>query len=113
MQRINDEAVAIEPQTHSATVHLQNHQVLHTQIVVLAFGNFPPSNPRVETAEFYQSDRYVKSAWSNKALNELNSEESANNLAQEFLKQLETEGKYSQLFGVQSQQTTASTAKLL
>lgn len=76
LKRINDEAIAIESHTDGAIVHLQSHQVLHAQKVVLALGNFPPNNPPVQTPEFYNSDRYIRCAWSSDALGRLNSEES-------------------------------------
>ena len=75
LERHYDEAIAIKPQADGATVYLQSNQVLHTQKIVLALGNFPPSNPPVKTGDFYNSSRYASSAWSANALRALHPNE--------------------------------------
>lgn len=75
LERCRNEAVAIELQPEGAAVRLQSDRILHVQKVVLALGNFPSSHPPVQTPNFYTSRRYIGSAWSAKALSNLNPKE--------------------------------------
>lgn len=75
LERINDEAVAIVLGSDGTTIHLSGNQVLQAERVVLALSNFPPSPPPIETDTFYNSRRYVGSAWSAEALSALDPEE--------------------------------------
>lgn len=75
LEHHRDEVVAIEFHPDGATVHLQSHQVLRTQNIVLALGNFPSSHPPVETPDFYNNSRYIGSVWSVDALLQLSTEE--------------------------------------
>ena len=75
VERIQDEAIAIEPYPAGATVHLHSGRKLNSQKVILALGTPAPSHPAIHTPEFYSSPRYVASAWSVDALKGLKPEE--------------------------------------
>jgi len=75
LERLNDEAIAIEQTRNETTIHLRSQRRLQVQKVVLALGNFPPSHSPVDLPDFYDSSRYVGSAWSAEALSGLNLEE--------------------------------------
>ncbi|MBD2100075.1 FAD/NAD(P)-binding protein [Leptolyngbya sp. FACHB-261] len=83
LERLTNEAIAIHPTTvkgpsaamGGATLYLRNNQTLQVDKIVLALGNFPPSDPRVGDPSFYKSRRYRRSAWSADALTGLNSTE--------------------------------------
>lgn len=76
LQRLMDEAIAIKPGTEGATVFLRSGQTLQVHRIVLALGNFPPSDPPVPERSFYKSRRYIGSAWSADAINFVSSDES-------------------------------------
>jgi uncharacterized NAD(P)/FAD-binding protein YdhS len=60
----------IEPSAAGARIHLGNKRVLDADRVVLALGNFAPSDPQVagEYQNFYSSPRYVRDPWRADAL---------------------------------------------
>ncbi len=68
LERITDQVLGIQQTTNEATLHLQSGNSLQAQKVVLALGNPPPTNPNVDTPDFYKSDRYIRSGWSAQAL---------------------------------------------
>jgi uncharacterized NAD(P)/FAD-binding protein YdhS/predicted metal-dependent enzyme (double-stranded beta helix superfamily) len=59
LERLRDEAIAVETDTRCATIHLSSGKSLEAERVVLALGNFPPANPAVANSAFYQSQRYA------------------------------------------------------
>ncbi len=71
LERIQDEAVAILPKDRGAVVYLKTGQTVLADRVVLALGNFPPSDPEVADRSFYQSERYVSHPWTPGALDNL------------------------------------------
>ncbi|MDX2216004.1 MAG: FAD/NAD(P)-binding protein [Oculatellaceae cyanobacterium bins.114] len=64
LERVIDEAVALESNGDRATVFLQSGATIQAAQVVLALGNFPPRDPAIADPSFYQSDRYIRSGWS-------------------------------------------------
>lgn len=72
LECLQDEAEAICPSPEGAVVYLKNGQVLSEILavnqVVLALGNFPPSDPPVLDRSFYQSARYISNPWATQAL---------------------------------------------
>lgn len=64
LERIQDEAVAILPDNKVGRVQLQSGATLQAERIVLAVGNFPPSNPGVKDGSFYRSPRYSSDPWS-------------------------------------------------
>lgn len=60
LERLTDEAIALETTTERATIHLSNGKSLEADRVVLAVGNFPPADPPVADPSFYQSQRYLR-----------------------------------------------------
>lgn len=63
LERITSEAVALFPEDSGATIHLRNGQTVSADRVVLALGNFPPSDPEIADRSFYQSQRYISHPW--------------------------------------------------
>lgn len=74
LERIVDEAIAIETTTYSTKVYLRDGQCLHVQKAVLALGNFPASLPKPIVA--LGNNRNVRDAWSSDAIAQLNPEDS-------------------------------------
>lgn len=68
---IRNEAVAILPHGSGAVIQLKTGQTLQADRVVLALGNFPPSDPDVADRSFYRSQRYVGDPWAPDALDHL------------------------------------------
>ncbi len=64
---IYDEAIAIRHphSSHPLEIELAGGQLLQVDYAILALGNFPPGNPPVADNSFYNSPRYIASAWSN------------------------------------------------
>ncbi|OUL36847.1 hydroxyacylglutathione hydrolase [Nostoc sp. T09] len=75
LERIVDEAIAIETTSYSTKVQLSSGQWLHVQKAVLALGNFPALLPQ-PIAALGKDHRYVKDAWSSDAIADLNPEDS-------------------------------------
>lgn len=71
LERIEDEAISIKTDQESATVTLKSGRAIVANFVVLALGNFPPSDPVVKENIFYTSPKYVSYAWSTEALKPL------------------------------------------
>ncbi|NUO15499.1 MAG: phytanoyl-CoA dioxygenase family protein [Planctomycetaceae bacterium] len=67
---LNDEAVALEDD-QPALLHLRSGRVLRAKQAVLALGNFPPADPRIEDDSFFRSERYIAHAWSNNAVSRI------------------------------------------
>jgi uncharacterized NAD(P)/FAD-binding protein YdhS len=63
LECLEDEAIAIHPDGDRAIVCLRSGDNLSVDRVVLALGNLPPKPPAVTDPTFYQSRRYVRSAW--------------------------------------------------
>lgn len=72
--RVYDEAVAVKREDAAFRIELGNGEAIQADKVVLAFGNFLPANLPIPHQEFYQSDLYVASPWSAKALANLPAE---------------------------------------
>jgi len=68
---IRSEASAVLPAGSSAVIELKNGGSLGADRIVLALGNFPPSDPPVADRTFYRSKRYVRHAWGPEALETL------------------------------------------
>jgi uncharacterized NAD(P)/FAD-binding protein YdhS len=63
---IDDEAVDLSVNNDSAEVILGSGEILPSDRVVLAFGNFKPPHPSVPNIEFTRSDRYFQDPWSSR-----------------------------------------------
>jgi uncharacterized NAD(P)/FAD-binding protein YdhS len=59
-ERLTDEAIAIEKNGRSATIHLNSGKNIQADRIILALGNFPPRDPVVADPSFYQSKRYLR-----------------------------------------------------
>jgi len=66
--RVYEEAVAVKREEGVFRIVLASKETIQADKVVLAFGNFPPANLPIPHQEFYESDLYVASPWSGKAL---------------------------------------------
>lgn len=64
LERLTDEAIATKTDSQNVAVCLSSGEILAVDRVVLALGNFPPGKPPVADSSFYQSKRYIGSAWS-------------------------------------------------
>ena len=60
LERLTDEAIALETNTERATIYLRSGKSLEADRVVLALGNFPPADPAVADSSFYHSKRYFR-----------------------------------------------------
>ncbi|MEH2389626.1 MAG: FAD/NAD(P)-binding protein [Nostoc sp.] len=72
LEKIIDEAIAIETKPHNTIVYLSSGQCLYVQKAVLALGNFPAILPAPLAV---LDNRYVKDAWSADAITDLNPED--------------------------------------
>ena len=66
--RVAGEVVEISEGAESVTLALADGRVLSADQVVLAIGNFPPSDPPAGGDDFYRSLRYARDPWSPDAL---------------------------------------------
>lgn len=68
-QRIHDEAISLHLRNSQATLICRSGQNITAQKIVLALGNFPPSDPFVEQgADFYNHSAYIGYAWNPQTL---------------------------------------------
>ncbi|MBD2213225.1 FAD/NAD(P)-binding protein [Nostoc linckia FACHB-104] len=75
LERICDEAIAIETTTYNTEIQLSSGKSLHVQKVVLALGNFPASLPQ-SIAALGNNHPNVKDAWSTDAISNLRPDDS-------------------------------------
>lgn len=75
LERICDEAIAIETTTYNTRIQLSSGKSLHVQKVVLALGNFPASLPQ-PIAALGNNHANVKDAWSTDAISNLHPDDS-------------------------------------
>ena len=71
LEWIRSEASAVLSEGSSAVIRLKNGESLRADRVVLALGNFPPSDPPGADRTFYRSKHYVSHAWGPEALEAL------------------------------------------
>ena len=76
LERITDEAVAIEPENVGATVSLSNGESIQADRIVLALGNFSPADPPIQDRSFYKSSRYKGNAYSTEGLTDVEPDDS-------------------------------------
>ena len=67
----DDEAVDLSVDDSSAQVMLRSGEILQTDKVVLAFGNFAPPDPSVVDKTFVTSPRYFKDPWNDELYSSL------------------------------------------
>ncbi|MEH2072214.1 MAG: FAD/NAD(P)-binding protein [Nostoc sp.] len=72
LERIFDEAIAIETKSSSTLIYLNSGQYLDVQKAVLALGNFPAIMPKPIAS---LDPQYLKDAWSSNAIADLNPED--------------------------------------
>ncbi|MBO3460502.1 FAD/NAD(P)-binding protein [Aetokthonos hydrillicola Thurmond2011] len=75
LEKIVDEAIAIQAKDDGTKVYLRSGQSLHVQKAVLAVGNFPASLPK-PIASLGKNNPYVRDAWSSDAISDLKAEDS-------------------------------------
>lgn len=63
---IDDEAIDLSVNADSAEVMLHSGEILHSDTVVLAFGNFTPPHPSVPDLSFTASPDYFQDPWSSR-----------------------------------------------
>jgi Uncharacterized protein conserved in bacteria len=63
---IEDEAIDVKTGEDCAQVILKSGEILFSDRVVLAFGNFAPSDPPVENPSFTGAEKYFRNPWSEK-----------------------------------------------
>lgn len=72
LERIKSQAtnleIVSEPNRQATIITLKDGRKLHANKVVLALGNFPPSNPPISHSSFYTSPRYIRDIWATNAL---------------------------------------------
>ena len=61
---LDDEAVDVLVDETQAQVILNSGEILYSDKVILAFGNFPPPHPRSEDQSFIASEKYFQNPWS-------------------------------------------------
>ena len=71
LERLQDEAIAVLPDQEGDRIQLRSGRTLHASRIVLAVGNFPPSDPVVAESAFYRSPRYSSDPWSPTALSHI------------------------------------------
>ena len=65
---LNDTAIDLSVNERSAEVILESGEVLPSDRVVLAFGNFLPPHPTVHDLKFISADNYIHDVWTEDAL---------------------------------------------
>jgi uncharacterized NAD(P)/FAD-binding protein YdhS len=73
---IDDEAVDMSVNAMSAEVILRSGEILQSDHVVLAFGNFKPPHPSVENHSFITSNKYFQDPWNSKLYESIRPEDS-------------------------------------
>jgi uncharacterized NAD(P)/FAD-binding protein YdhS len=73
---VDDEAVDLSVNGTSAEVMLRSGEILPSNKVVLAFGNFNPPNPYVRDLAFTQSNKYFQDPWSREMYEAIRKEDS-------------------------------------
>lgn len=68
---LDDEAIDVTPEHRQAIVVLRNGGRVHTDRVVLAFGNALPPHPCVPDLSFIASPKYVRDVWSEEAFSQI------------------------------------------
>ena len=59
----DDEAVDVSTDGAAAQVFTDSGEIINSDKVVLAFGNFLPPHPKSESKSFIESDRYFRNPW--------------------------------------------------
>src|SRR5262245_5164369 len=72
-ERINDEAIDIDPANDRMTIHLRNSSKVEVSRVVLALGNFDPADPPITNSGIYRDQGYVRDPWRSDALSKIDS----------------------------------------
>ena len=73
---IDDEAVDMSAENNGAQVMLRSGEILISQKVVLAFGNFVPPHPSVANRSFTTADKYFLDPWNERLYESINPEDS-------------------------------------
>jgi uncharacterized NAD(P)/FAD-binding protein YdhS len=60
---LDDEAVDVLIDDDKAQVILNSGEILYSDKVVLAFGNFPPPHPKSESTSFVSAEKYFQNPW--------------------------------------------------
>lgn len=76
MNVIDDEAVDMSVNDDSAEVILRSGEILRSDHVVLAFGNFKPPHPSVKDDSFTSSKQYFQDPWSSELYDSLKPDDS-------------------------------------
>jgi uncharacterized NAD(P)/FAD-binding protein YdhS len=76
LRSLNDEVVAIEPDLEPVLLKMRSGERISADVVVLAFGNFPPPHPTVPDLTFTASDKYIRDPWAPNALEAIGTDES-------------------------------------
>ncbi len=63
-----DEAISIKVTSEKINIYLNGGEIIESDRVVLALGNFPSANPPINDTKFYNSKRYISWAWSKNCL---------------------------------------------
>ncbi len=71
LERIKNEAIAIQADRDRVIVCLSTGEKFPAHKIVLALGNFPPSDPPIADRSFYTSLRYISYPWSPHALTDI------------------------------------------
>jgi len=75
VEHVHDEAVSIARVGHAAEIRLRSGRTLLADKVVIALGNFPPGDPRLQ-GRTPHSVRYVSNPWKASALGDVSHDES-------------------------------------
>ncbi|MGZ8219975.1 FAD/NAD(P)-binding protein, partial [Methylomagnum sp.] len=63
LERRIDKAVTLTVEADGVTIRLESGETVRVSKAVLALGNFPPANPPLADASFYESPRYHRNPW--------------------------------------------------
>ncbi len=67
-ERVEGEVARVDPRRTGGRIAMADGRTLEADKVVLAIGNPAPAHPTVEALPFYESERYVRDPWSDRAL---------------------------------------------
>src|SRR5690606_1391521 len=73
---IDDEVISVDPDLEPVAVRLRSGGRISADVVVLAFGNFPPPHLTLPDLAFAASDKYIHDPWVPKALESIGADES-------------------------------------
>jgi len=75
-KQVSAEVIDIENSDNRIKIYLQAGDIIHADKAVLALGNFPPADPKINNPEALKSKRYIRNPWTPGILSSLSEHDS-------------------------------------